>query len=289
MSHSEPTSFYGSYNEMITAPETSKHNPRGQRQSQKGRTLTGLIASAVLIFGVFTATARAGEFTFSSGDAQVALVELYTSEGCSSCPPAERYMSTFLDSRNLWKEFVPLAFHVDYWDYIGWKDPFASADYTKRQRKHAARLGMRTIYTPGYFSAGNEWRHWRKTNPDVPEATPGVLEISVKDDLVIARFTPKQVDGNRRLVVHVATLGFDITSSIDRGENAGRTLEHDFVVLGDNAMALERAEDGSLTAKLSLPTLRAESKRRALAAWVSYSRDAEPLQATGGWITQVDN
>jgi len=248
MSHSEPTSFYGSYNEMITAPETSKHNPRGQRQSQKGRTLTGLIASAVLIFGVFT-----------------------------------------LDSRNLWKEFVPLAFHVDYWDYIGWKDPFASADYTKRQRKHAARLGMRTIYTPGYFSAGNEWRHWRKTNPDVPEATPGVLEISVKDDLVIARFTPKQVDGNRRLVVHVATLGFDITSSIDRGENAGRTLEHDFVVLGDNAMALERAEDGSLTAKLSLPTLRAESKRRALAAWVSYSRDAEPLQATGGWITQVDN
>ncbi len=244
---------------------------------------------AALIATVLMPLAHAGEVRFSSGDKQVALVELYTSEGCSSCPPAERFMSTFLDDRTLWKSVVPVAFHVDYWDYIGWKDPYASPDYTKRQREHAWRLGMGTIYTPGFFAAGSEWRKWRRTNPTIPESTPGELDVVVNDGRVTATFTPKGVEADKRFTVHIAVLGFDLQSSVDRGENAGRTLEHDFIVLGDNATALKASADGKHSAELDLPTLRAESKKRALAAWVSYSQDPEPLQATGGWLTQVEN
>lgn len=247
------------------------------------------VSAAALLMTLLMPIAEAGEIKFSSGDNQVALVELYTSEGCSSCPPAERFMSTFLDDRDLWKSFVPVAFHVDYWDYIGWKDPYASPAYTKRQREHAWRLGMGTIYTPGFFTAGNEWRRWRKTNPAIPDETPGVLDVVVNDNRVMATFTPKGVDVDKRFTIHIAVLGFDLSSSVERGENAGRTLEHDFIVLGDNTVPLKSDNDGRLTAELDLPDLRAKSERTALAAWVSYNQDPEPLQATGGWLTQISN
>lgn len=95
---------------------------------------------------------------YESTDTQVRLIELYTSEGCYSCPPADDWIRKLKTDKRLWKEFVPTAFHVDYWDYIGWKDPFASADNTRRQHHYASVLGMRTVYTPGFFLNGKEWR-----------------------------------------------------------------------------------------------------------------------------------
>src|SRR5690348_8781739 len=73
-------------------------------------------------------------FHFESGDTQTPLLELYTSEGCSSCPPAEAWLSQLKKSPKLWKDFVPVSFHVDYWDYLGWKDPFAMKAYSRRQQ-----------------------------------------------------------------------------------------------------------------------------------------------------------
>ena len=70
----------------------------------------------------------------SSGETQVALIELFTSEGCSSCPPADRWLSQLKTDPNLWQEFTPIGFHVDYWDYIGWSDEFAQARFGDLQQ-----------------------------------------------------------------------------------------------------------------------------------------------------------
>lgn len=94
---------------------------------------------------------------FTSTETQVRLVELYTSEGCSSCPPADRWLSGLLTSPHLWGSIIPIAFHVSYWDYLGWHDSFALDEYSQRQRAYA-NLGKTGVYTPGFFVNGQEWR-----------------------------------------------------------------------------------------------------------------------------------
>src|SRR6059036_3501 len=95
-------------------------------------------------------TASAAETTFEVGPQRAQLLELYTSEGCSSCPPAEAWLSKLKDAPGLWRDFVPIAFHVDYWDSLGWKDPFAIKAYSERQRDYAASWRSRSVYTPGF-------------------------------------------------------------------------------------------------------------------------------------------
>jgi hypothetical protein len=98
--------------------------------------------------------------TFDSGETQTSLIELFTSEGCSSCPPAEKWISNLKSNPDLWKKIVPVAFHVDYWDHLGWRDRFSKQEFTERQRRYAATWGGDSIYTPGYVLNGREWRGW---------------------------------------------------------------------------------------------------------------------------------
>src|SRR6266704_4718971 len=92
-----------------------------------------MFLSVVLVGAV---NAQNTSLTFQSSGKQTALIELYTSEGCSSCPPAETWLSRLKESPGLWKDFVPLAFHVDYWDYLGWRAPWASKSFSDRQRAY---------------------------------------------------------------------------------------------------------------------------------------------------------
>ena len=117
----------------------------------------------ILLLGIFAAaavTAQTASITFQSSEAQTALLELYTSEGCSSCPPAESWLSRLKESPGLWKDFVPLAFHVDYWDYLGWRDPWAAREFSERQRAYAQGWRSENVYTPGFVLNGKEWRDW---------------------------------------------------------------------------------------------------------------------------------
>src|SRR6476661_2706945 len=79
--------------------------------------------------------------TFESGDTQNSLIELFTSEGCSSCPPAEKWLSAFKSNPDLWKKIVPVAFHVDYWNHLGWRDRVSTPEVTQRQQHYAAGRG----------------------------------------------------------------------------------------------------------------------------------------------------
>ena len=123
------------------------------------RVLSVMLAGA----GVLAEPAvAADQCSASSGSQRVSVVELYTSEGCSSCPPADRWLSTLMPDAKAGR-LLPLAFHVNYWDYIGWKDPYAQAAFSRRQRELADRRGARTIYTPQVVVDTRDFPGWRNT------------------------------------------------------------------------------------------------------------------------------
>ena len=185
-----------------------------------------MLAESTLI-----STAYAAEKHFSSGEARVNLVELYTSEGCSSCPPAEKWMNRLKEDPRLWQHFVPLAFHVDYWDYIGWKDPFASPDYGLRQRNYKQLGNIHTVYTPGMLLNGKEWRKWHyKRSVPLNGEMAGNLDVVLNGSKLIASYAPLNSQGDE-WEINVAILGFDLHSRVKAGENFGRKLDQDFVVL----------------------------------------------------------
>lgn len=220
---------------------------------------------------------------FSSPQQQLALVELFTSEGCSSCPPADRWFSSLQGEAQLWKDFVPVAFHVDYWDYIGWKDRFASPEFSQRQRRYSQQGGVGTVYTPGMLQNGREWRGWyRGEGFDRTVRRAGVLGIEVAGDEVVVEY---QSEGkpNAALTVHVALLGMDLESQVSAGENKGRRLQHDFVVLGIESRPLP-SHGNQYAATLPLPGSTQPAPRYAIAAWVSPSGREAPVQAVGGYL-----
>jgi hypothetical protein len=222
--------------------------------------------------------------TISSGPERVSLLELYTSEGCSSCPPAEAWLSGLLDDSRLWKQLVPVAFHVDYWDDQGWRDPFDSPEYTDRQK----RLGGAVIYTPEFMVNGREWdnwfNHWPLSLPDPPKV--GVLSLTADGRRVTVHFTPSApVSGG--LDVQLVLLAFGVDVPVGAGENQGVTLRHDFLVVSDAKGSLSLNKD-SYDAVLTLPpSVKIKAARYALAGWVSANGSAAPLQTVGNWIAMT--
>jgi peptide-methionine (R)-S-oxide reductase len=241
-------------------------------------------------------TTQAGAQTFQSGPARVGLLELYTSEGCSSCPPAESWLSGLSGNAALWKDVVPVAFHVDYWDYLGWRDVFASSAFSERQRDYAERWNAEQIYTPGFVLNGAEWRGWRD-HASLPAAgaNAGTLALELSRTGTV-RFVPAaSFTGG---LAHVALLGSGLTSKIKAGENKGRTLTHDFVVLDYQRANLVPQSGQSAGNGLDIPQARSwvgngvllhrtsalKPARYAIAVWVTDETDT-PLQAAGGWLS----
>ncbi|HEY5790232.1 MAG TPA: DUF1223 domain-containing protein [Gammaproteobacteria bacterium] len=241
---------------------------------------------AALSLLVAANAADAAPLQFTSPPTRATLVELYTSEGCSSCPPADRWLSGLRDDPRLWRELVPVAFHVDYWDAIGWPDRFARAEYSRRQRDYAAQGLLGSVYTPGLVVAGREWRGWfRRPQLQLAAAVPaGLLQLEVDGERVTARYRPAAAEATTgALTLHLARLGFDLESRVSAGENRGATLRHDFVVLGHASVPLQPA-GGRFAAESLLPPASTPSARQAVAAWVSGTASPEPLQALGGWL-----
>ena len=222
--------------------------------------------------------------TFESGDTQSSLIELFTSEGCSSCPPAEKWLSRLKSNQELWKKIVPVAFHVDYWDHLGWRDRFAKPEFTSRQQRYAAAWGGDSVYTPGFVVNGKEWRSWFGGNALPASSTKvGLLRVSLGDDgQLTATFIPATTQ-SRSLTLNVALLGNDLQSDVKRGENSGRKLRHDFVVLELNQTNMTN-ELNRWTGSIALLTRASNDKPSAFAAWIT--ENGIPVQATGGWLQQ---
>lgn len=237
-----------------------------------------------LALGLMASDALAGPQTIVSPATRVNLMELYTSEGCSDCPPAEEWLSGYTDDRRLWKQLVPVVFHVDYWDEQGWKDPFDNRAYTQRQQRISAKAGTRTIYTPEFVLNGGEWQNFFNHWPlELPEPTkPGVLSLAADGHNVHVHFAPGSATADR-LEAHVVLLAFGVDVHVGAGENSGAVLRHDFLVLSYTHGSLT-PKGGGYDADIVLAPITVKAPRYALAGWISAVGDVEPLQAAGGWI-----
>ena len=242
--------------------------------------LAQFLLAGLAVVTMATAARSAEPVRFTSGPARVSLVELYTSEGCSSCPPAERWLGQLRDAPGLWRDFVPVAFHVDYWNRLGWPDRFSTRDFTQREYAYAAAWGSESVYTPCFVRDGAEWRAREVPRAAAGAPAAGTLTVDYDGATLRAEFVPaagaKPANANA-YELHAAILGAGIVSKVTSGENRGETLRHEFIAL---ALA-HGAPDRDLA--LAVPAV-AGVPRHALAVWVTRRGNLTPVQATGGWL-----
>ena len=209
----------------------------------------------------------------------VALVELYTSQGCSSCPPADRWLSA-LQSSFTADRAIPLALHVGYWDYIGWKDPFARREFNARQSELAAANRNRSVYTPGVFVQGREMPNWRDArafrnavqaiNAAPPRASIE-LAARVEGSSVAVTASAKGALQQPRIVLALAQSG--LATAVTAGENRGEKLANDHV-----AREWRLTPGASATTRFALPADVAAT-RLSIVAWLQDGEGPAPLQA----------
>ena len=210
--------------------------------------------------------------TARSGSERPHLVELYTSEGCDSCPPAERWMSTLLKHHDL----IGLEFHVDYWDGTDWRDPFSDHAYTERQQALAKRGNRDQIYTPQIWLDGRVWPNWPKGSPPAPvDSAPPAIEVSAQLSSPLRVKVDADPGGEASAYRLYAALSENgLTEHVRGGENRGKTLNHDSVV---RALAgpfdLPHAEFD-----LRIPP-KVELTRASIVAFVQNERDGSIVQA----------
>jgi len=200
-----------------------------------------------------------------------AVVELYTSEGCSSCPPADRWLSTFKGRSDV----IPLAFHVNYWDRLGWPDRFATAAITDRQHQLAQTSGSRYVYTPQVVVDGRDLRDWSGAAPARLPATKVSLALKRDGNIVTADVGP----GAERLAGYWAVLEDGHSSHVRSGENAGETLKHDAVVALYKPVDAWAARDAGKQLTLALPPANAGAAARRVVFVVTDPATQKPVQA----------
>ena len=246
------------------------------------------IAGAVLCCLFPVSQSMPAECTAKSGSGIAALVELYTSEGCDSCPPADEWLRKLPSAGFELQRVVPLALHVDYWDYIGWKDPFANAGFSARQREIAAINHTRVIYTPQIVVGGRDYRDWSsaarfKDAVSAINAKPARADIA----LVLHGDEPGKYELRTEAIVskteerpdaalYVAVFESGLSNRVSAGENRGATLHHDFVV---RQWWGPIAFDGSGKAEINRSVMVRGVPKGGVSAFVQSRRTGEVLQA----------
>lgn len=212
----------------------------GIRKIRRTAVIFGAAASACAISCL--ALARADPDCQSRSAAKrVAVIELYTSEGCNSCPPADRWLSS-LPARGFNADsVVPLAFHVDYWDYLGWRDRFAQAGFSARQRAQAGRGGAHSVYTPQLLLNGADFRQPLSDSGFTERLAKANSRAAAAELRLAQRAGPAAVNINLEIRVlepsaqkfsetYIGLLENKLGSEVRAGENSGKMLLHDFVV-----------------------------------------------------------
>ncbi|WP_410812583.1 DUF1223 domain-containing protein [Micromonospora sp. 067-2] len=186
----------------------------------------------------------------TGADSGFAVVELFTSQGCNSCPPAEEALTDIdQDARKRGEPVFALGFHVDYWDHLGWPDQFADASYSARQEAYARAFGSRGLYTPQMivngsveFVGSDRQRAATEIGSALDAAAATSLGLSVQDsataDAHRMTVTYQVERPPEQAVLNVAVVQRGLVSEIARGENAGRTLRQDNVVRAFTSMSL---------------------------------------------------
>jgi len=221
----------------------------------------------------------------------VALLELYTSEGCSSCPPADARLRE-LPAKGLdHTKVIPLSLHVDYWNALGWPDPYSDAVYTERQRQLVRINGLRTLYTPQFVLNGEDfrpWSFWDRLQKRVAEINRLPAQADIRLAASLAKTNRLRVSGvaharnpsaRVRIRAYLALYENKLTSEVTAGENATHVLNHDYVVrtlIGPLAFNAQGEADLSRTLRLQSGW---KPEHSGVAAFVQQLDTGEILQA----------
>lgn len=225
--------------------------------------------------------------TVTSPVNRVALLELYTSEGCSSCPPADHFLSNLKAAGISSKQLIPMAFHVTYWDYIGWKDRFANKQYDKRQRDLVRKHHKNSVYTPQFMLVGDDYRRYTTFNKDIKNLTAEKALVDL--ELTMKRSEEKlhlklKLDITKSDVKDVSfyfvVVENNLSSDVEDGENEGELLHHDYVVRELSKPYFQSKSENQLE-KEHIIKLDPEWKKRDLSivAFAENPRTGEVLQA----------
>jgi len=216
----------------------------------------------------------------------VAVVELFTSEGCSSCPPAERVASRLARrARTAGAPVYVIAFHVDYWDRLGWPDRFATAAFTERQQRYARAMSSNRVYTPQMIVNGRAafvGSDSRRASIEIDKARDLAAPVTLTMtrprrtvDVVSLGVTVDTKADREHLVLNVAIIENGLASDVTKGENAGRRLEHDGVVRAFRTIPLAEITGDEITVPIPHNVVTGR------AACVLYVQDARTMQVLG--------
>jgi hypothetical protein len=191
------------------------------------------LISSLLALPLFAAE----NISVTSSQQQTAVVELYTSEGCSSCPPADQWLEALIKVPKQELDVLALAFHVDYWDYLGWQDRFGNPKHTNRQRQLGANNRQSSIYTPEFFVDGAEARGTRNVIDKIHSSNskPSTLELKLSVSkmagaLLLELQTVAEDVSIKTLHSYYIVYESQLASDVKRGENSGKYLRHQQVV-----------------------------------------------------------
>jgi len=233
--------------------------------------------------------AQAMQCSATSPATTTALVELYTSEGCDSCPPADRWLSSLGARGYAPDRVVPIALHVDYWDYIGWKDPYAKQAFSARQRKMASLARAAIVYTPQVLLQGRDFRNWAagafeqevaKINARPAKARISLLLERPRPDAFEAEVAAELLDARPQAdaALYLGAYENKLVSEVKAGENRGKSLAHDYVVL--QWVGPIEFKDAKLSDRRRLPLLpNAVPAHSGVVAFVQNRASGEVLQA----------
>ena len=245
---------------------------------------------SLVIAAVLSAATAGGAYAAAcektSGPGTAAVLELYTSEGCSSCPPADKWLSGVSHANDA---VVPLGFHVDYWDYIGWKDEFGKAAFSRRQQEVASWGESRVVYTPQVVLNGRDYGEWAvgafkgdlERLKKVPAKAQLHITLQPRGNGLVAQVeasVPNAAD-RKDAGLFLALTQNNLVTPVKAGENRGVTLHHDYVVrewIGP--VALDASGRAQLSRDLVLPK-GAKLSDIGVSAVVQRARNGEVLQA----------
>ena len=238
---------------------------------------------SILILLSFLIPFEAFAKTFKSGASQIKMLELFSSEGCNSCPPAEKQLYALRSDPKLWKEFVALNFHVDYWNRLGWVDRFSRDQFTQRQNEYAAAWGVSKIYTPEFVLDGKEVGPGFKYFPSSVPQRVGELVLTTSQGKNAEIKLSYVNNSDREFKVFFAILGNDLESKVTSGENSGQLLKHNFVVLylAEKELIFNKKINHS-EVQFDWPKLKEGPSSLSVVAWVINKKSLQYEQAVGG-------
>lgn len=226
---------------------------------------------------------KAHALELKSSVEQTHLLELYTSQSCSSCPPAERWMNDLEKRAGIWKSFIPISFHVTYWNHLSWKDKFSQDKFTLRQREYARANGT-GLFTPQVTLDGQNFSSWSGfSDKNLSSQKVGILKVKIDNNKAQVHFHREQGKGD--LLCYGAYMKSGFSTKIPAGENSGKILNEKFVALKlYQASASQIKNIYTCNFDLDLSQKQLHDKQTSLVFWMTQKSNLKVVQAVGSTL-----